>query len=151
MQKKSLLLVLSLSLLFIGAASTAKAQDIPYRINDKQVEQVMRRLKRDSDRYRKSVDTALDHSRLDGTNREDDINAFVKDFEKETATLYSRFKDHKSVASDVQSVLDRASRIEGFMRRHEHLSNKAERDWSTVRVDLDELAHAYNVTWSWGS
>ena len=151
MQKKSMLVVMSLLLVFIGTGSLAQGQEVPYRISDKQVEQVMRRLKRDSDRFRKSLDSALDRSRLDGTNREDDINAFVKAYDKETATLYERFKDHKSVASDVQAVLDRAASIEGFMHRHQFRNGKAERDWSTVRVDLDELAHDYNVTWAWGT
>lgn len=153
MQKKSMLVGMSLLLvvMLMGSLAQARAQEIPYRISDKQVEQVMHRLKRDSDRFRKSLDSALDHSRLDGTNREDDINAFVKDFDKDTAALYSRFKDHKSVATDVQTVLDRASRIEGFMHRHQFRNARAERDWSTVRADLDQLAQAYSVTWTWGT
>jgi hypothetical protein len=151
MQKKSMLVVISALLVFLGSGVLAQAQEIPYRISDKQVEQLMHRLKRDSARFRKSLDSALDRSRLDGTNREDDINSFVKDFDKETATLYSRFKDHKSVASDVQTVLDRASRIERFMHRQRFRNGKAERDWSTVRLDLDQLAQAYNVTWTWGT
>lgn len=149
--QKTFVAVFSLLLLFISASVLANGQEVPYRINDKQVEQTMHRLKRDTDRFRKSVDSALDHSRLDGTNREDDINAFVKDYDKETATLYSRFKDHKSVSSDVQTVLDRAAKIEGFMNRHHALAGRAERDWATVRADLDQLAHAYNMTWTWGT
>lgn len=128
----------------------AQAQEVPYRINDKQVEQSLKRLKKDSDRFRKSLDSSLDRSRLNGTNREDDINAFVKDFDKETGTLYDRFKDHKSVAGDVETVLDRASRIERFMHRQQFRNGKAEHDWSVIRADLDQLAQAYNVTWNWG-
>ena len=154
MQKKSVLAVISLVLTLLGTRAlvqAAQAKDVPYRISDRDVEQSLHRLKRDSDKYRKSLDSALDRSRLDGTKREDDINAFVKDFDKETARLYSRFKDHKSVASDVQTVLDRAASIEGFMHRHQFRNGKAERDWSTVRADLDQLAEAYNVTWMWRS
>jgi len=110
---------------------------------------MLHRLRRDSDKFKKSVDSALDKSSLNGTNREDDINAFVKDFYKESDNLYDRFKDHKSVSGDVQNVLDRASRIDGFMHRHQFRNNKAERDWNAVRADLDQLAEAYNVTWTW--
>ena len=148
--KQKLILVVSLVFLLVAFPSTSGAQEVPYRVSDKQVERSMHRLKQDADKFRKSLDSALDRSRLDGTNREDDINAFVKDFDKETARLYDRFKDHKSVASDVQTVLDRASRIEGFMHRHQFRNGKAERDWSAVRADLDQLAQAYNVTWTWG-
>ena len=111
----------------------------------------MHRLKRDSDRFRKSLDSSLDRSRLNGTHREDDINAFMKDFYKESDRLYDRFKDHKSVGSDVETVLQRAADIDRFMSRHEFRSDKAQRDWSVIRGDLDELARAYNVTWSWGA
>jgi len=150
MQKKSVLAIICLVFMLMSTRSLAQAQDVPYRISDRDVERSLNRLKRDADKFRKSLDSALDRSRLDGTSREDDINAFVKDFDKETARLHSRFKDHKSVASDVQSVLDRAASIEGFMHRHQFRNGKAERDWSTVRADLDQLAQAYNVTWTWG-
>jgi hypothetical protein len=136
-------------LLVVMSAGTLFGQEVPYRISDRQVEQLMHRLKKDSDRFRKSLDSSLDRSRLDGTKREDNINAFVKDFDKESARLYERFKDHKSVGGDVQSVLERAAEIERFMRNHQFRNGRAERDWSAVRADLDELAQAYNVTWNW--
>ncbi len=144
-----LLIGLVLAITSAGSLTSVKAQDVPYRISDKEVEQIMHRLKKDSDKFRGSLDSALDRSTLDGTNREDDINAFVSDFEKETSRLYDRFRDHKSVASDVQTVLERAARIEGFMHRHQFRSDKASRDWNSVRIDLDDLAHAYNVSWNW--
>ena len=146
MYKKSLVV----AIMFFAVSVCVQAQDVPYRINDKQVEQSLKHLKKDSDRFRKSLDSSLDRSRLNGTNREDDINAFVKDFDKETARLYDRFKDHKSVSSDVQTVLDRAVRIERFMHRQQFRNGKAEHDWAVVRADLDQLAQAYNVTWNWG-
>jgi hypothetical protein len=146
MFKKSLIMLAAVAIM---SAGTIYGQEVPYRVSDRQVEQLMHRLKKDSDRFRKSLDSSLDRSRLDGTNREDDINAFVKDFDKESARLYDRFKDHKSVGSDVQTVLDRAVRIERFMHNHQFRNGRAERDWSTVRADLDELAQDYSVTWNW--
>jgi hypothetical protein len=151
MFKKSLLVVVGLLLAVMSMSKAAQAQDLAYRMSDREVAQIMHRLQKDSDKFRKSLDSALDRSRLDGTNREDDINAFMKDFEKSTTNLYHRFKDHKSVAGDVQNVLDRAARIEQFMRRQQFRNGRAERDWSSVRGDLDQLAQAYSVTWNWGA
>jgi len=151
MYKKSTLIAISLLFAMTGICSLAQGQETPYRISDKQVEQSLKRLKKDADRFRKDLDSALDRSRLDGTNREDDINAFVKDFDKATSNLYERFKDHKSVSGDVQAVLDRAARIEQFMRRQQFRNGKAQRDWSVVRADLDQLSQEYNVTWNWGT
>jgi len=122
----------------------------PYRLNDKQVKRVMQQLKKDTGKFRKSFDSSLDKSRLNGTRREDDINKFLKNYEDATERLYSRFKDNKSVGSDVEAVLDGAAEIDRFMTRR-LASERAERDWAAVRQDLRQLAEAYNVTWRWWS
>jgi len=123
--------------------------DIPYRVTDKEVEEIIHRIEHQSDVFRQSLDTALDKSRFDGSRREDDINAFVKEFYKETKTLHDHFDHHKSTTSDVQTVLDRAAQIDQFMRRN-RLRKPAQNDWSILRSNLDELARVYNVTWRWG-
>lgn len=123
--------------------------DIPYRLSDKEVEQVIHRIENESDRFRSSLDSALYKSRFNGSRQEDDINTFVKDFYSETKRLHDHFDGHKSTGADVQSVLDRAARIDDFMRRH-RLTKKAQNDWTALRANLDELARVYNVTSRWG-
>jgi hypothetical protein len=127
----------------------AAVSDVPYRISDKEVEQTIHRIEKQSDRFRSALDAALDKSRLDGTRREDDINAFVKDFYAETKTLHEHFDHHKSTGADVQSVLDRGLRIDDFMRRA-RLKRNVEKEWSDLKLNLDELARVYGVTWRWG-
>lgn len=125
--------------------------NLPYRITDKEVEELIHRIESQSDTFRHSLDSALDRSRLNNTRREDDINAFVKEFYKETKRLHDNFDHHKSTANDVRTVLDRAAQIDQFMRRN-RLRNDREalRDWAQLRTLLDELAGVYNVTWRWG-
>src|SRR5436190_9792826 len=137
------------SLLLVTTAATAQIEGQPYRLSDKDVEKIIHRVEQQSDRFRSSLDAALDKSRFNGSNREDDINAFVKDFYKETKTLHDHFDHHKSTTPDVQTVLERAARIDGFMRRYP-LSARAQEDWSTLKTNLDELATAYNAaSWRW--
>ncbi len=119
-----------------------------YRVNDKQVESLLSQIELNAGRFRKSLDSALDRSRLDDTNREDNINQFVKDFEAATDRLEDRFGKKQSAAGDVEEVLNRAMLIDNFMRRH-RLSSRAQEDWNGLRRNLDELALAYNVTWRW--
>ncbi|HET6855202.1 MAG TPA: hypothetical protein VFH46_23080 [Pyrinomonadaceae bacterium] len=138
------------ALMLAGLSVVAQAQDAPYRMSDKDVQKAMKQLKKDTEKFRKSLDSSLDRSRLNGTNQEDRINDFLHDYEKATERLYDRFKDNKSVAADVETVLDGAARIDQFMRRHSP-TGRAERDWSAVRGDLRRLAEAYNVTWRWWS
>jgi len=133
-----------------GDWRTRPVADLPYRVSDKQVEEILHRIESQSDEFRKSLDRALDKSRLDGTQREDDINSFVKDFYKETKVLHDHFDSHKSTASDVQTVLNRAGQIEQFMRRNRLRNDQdARRDWATLRGYLDELARVYSVNWRW--
>jgi hypothetical protein len=128
--------------------SQAQVTGQPYRVSDKDVERILRRIEQQSDRFRSSLDASLDRSRLNSTNREDDINSFVKDFYDQTKRLRDRFDDRQSTSPDVEAVLDRAARIDDFVRRS-RLSSKAQEDWSTLKSNLDELASAYNVSWRW--
>ena len=131
-----------------GTVITGSPVSLPYRVSDKEVERILHRIEDQSGKFRSSLDSALDRSRLNDTDREDDINAFIKEFDQEVKRLHDRFDDHKSVAGDVQSVLDRAARIDSFMHRR-GLGEKAQNEWSALRVNLDELAEAYTVTWRW--
>ena len=148
MHNKRVLTVIHVLILVASFAIVAQAQDAPYRLNDKEVKKLMAQLKKDTGRFRKSFDSSLDRSRLNGSNREDNINRFLKNYEDATERLYSRFKDNKSVGADVEAVLDGANEIDRFMTRR--LANeRAERDWDAVRQDLRRLAEAYNVSWRW--
>ena len=148
MRNKRMLIVFNVLMLLAGFSVVARAQDAPYRLSDKDVKKLMAQLKKDTGRFRKSLDSSLDRSRLNGTNREDDINRFLKNYEDSTERLYSRFKDNKSVGADVEAVLDGAAELDRFMTRR-LASERAERDWAAVRDDLRRLADAYNVSWRW--
>jgi hypothetical protein len=117
-------------------------------LNDKDIEKIIKRIEQQSDRFRSSLDEALDKSRFNGTNREDDINSFIKDYYEQTKRLRDHFDKRHSATADVEAVLDRAARIDDFMRRN-RLSSKAQDNWSTLKSNLDELASAYNVSWRW--
>lgn len=138
----SVALVLALA----GLSMTAQAQRRPYRITDRQVEQLITRIENRTNTFRSTLDATLDRSRIDGTREEDDINRLVGDFENATNQLRDRFNSRRSAAADVQNVLDQASLIDSFMRRN-RVGVRAERDWASLRVDLNELARVYGVSW----
>lgn len=122
--------------------------NMPYRVTDREVDALIRRIETRSDQFRNDLDTALDRSRYDGTRAEDNINQFVKDFESSTNQLRSRFNSRNSATADVENVLRQATYIDDFMRR-QTLSNRAENDWTQLRTDLTQLASIYNVAWNW--
>ena len=149
MLNKRVLMIINVLIVLASFSVVIKAQ-APYRLSDKEVKRLLEQLKKDTGRFRKSLDSSLDKSLLNGTRREDDINRFMKNYENSTERLYNRFKDHKSVSADVETVLDGAAEIDQFMTRR-RASERAERDWATVRQDLRQLAEAYNVSWRWWS
>src|SRR5215210_7478414 len=135
-------------MLSLGLASAQAQTQRPYRISDRQVENVLRRVETDADRFRSSFSMALDRSRWNGTSTEDQLNTYVQNFETATDQLRSRFDARNAAAADVENVLRQAAFLNDFMMRN-RLNVQAANDWATLRADLDALARAYNVTWDW--
>jgi hypothetical protein len=147
--RQTISLALVIALVGIGLTATqAQMQRRPYRMNDRQVGELIRRVETSADNYRATLAAALDRSTYNGTSTEDDFNRFVQNFETATDQLRDRFDRRVSVAADVENVLRQASVINDFMQRN-RLNRRAESDWTLVRTDLDALARAYNVTWDW--
>ena len=146
---KTISTVLAIAMLTLGLAGATQAQvQRPYRINDRQVNNLIRRVENGADRFRLSVDQALDGSTLNGTRTEDEINGYIRDFEQATDQLRGRFNSRNSVAADVENVLQRAAFINEFMARN-RLNARAQNEWNALRSDLNALAGAYNVVWDW--
>lgn len=112
------------------------------------VKRILKSLEENTDRFTKSLDSALDHSRINGTHTEDEINAYVHDFEEATDRLKDRYEDRGQAPNSAREVLIRARNINTFMRRY-RLGPKAEGDWQIVRSDLNALARAYGIRWRW--
>ena len=133
-----------LTLLIISTGSTL-AQRTWYRGNPRQI---IKELETDTDRYKSSLDDALDRSRLNGSRAEDEINQFVKRFEEATDRLRDRAEDREYAPNLAREILERGRSINAFMRRH-RLGGKAESDWVQVRNDLNRLANTYYLNWRW--
>lgn len=143
-------LIMSVFILFAFAilSVSVQAQRRPNRVSDRQVRVILQRLERSSTRFRGTLDTALDGSRIDGTRAEDDLNSIVRDFDNATTQLKDRFGHRRDVASDVDNVLRRAAPINDFMNRN-GVNAQTQNAWTSVRSDLSSLANVYGVSWQW--
>ena len=149
MKSKNLITALMAIVLLTGMSFTAVANQRRYRVNEREVRGLLSRIETGADRFRKSLDHALDRSRIDGSRQEDNINQFVKDFEEATNRLRDRVNDNnRAAASDAEEVLKRARVIDSFMRR-QHLESRAENDWTRLRGDLNKLARLYRISSRW--
>jgi len=113
-----------------------------YAQSDQDVRHLLKRLEDNADRFRSSLDHALDHSSLNGSRTEDEINSYVHSFEKATDRLKHDYEKHGSDPDNAREVLLRGRYIECFMRNHD-LGIKAKGDWQVVRNDLDAWERFY--------
>ena len=143
--KSAITLATLLTITLLASITNTFAQRPWYRGN---VREIIRDLETDTDRFKSSLDRALDHSRLNGSRAEDEINDFVKRFEEATDRLRDRAEDRQAAPGLTREVLNRGRSINAFMRSH-RLGGDAESDWARVRSDLNRLANAYYVNWRW--
>lgn len=144
--KSPILLIVSAMLLISTTVNTLAQRQRPwYRGN---VREIIRQLESDTDRFKESLDSALDRSTIDGTRAEDEINEYVKRFEEATDRLRDRSEDREFAPNAAREVLARGRSINVFMRTH-RLGGRAESDWARVRNGLNRLSNAYNIGWRW--
>jgi hypothetical protein len=102
-----------------------------------------------ADKYKLTLDAALDKSVLNNTKTEDEINGVNADFRKATRRLEDNRKND-SAADDAKEVLVRGKRINDFLVKHsEKLTPEVQSSWAAVRADLDRLARLYSIDFQW--
>ncbi len=148
MTRRSHIVALAAVFALAGVSVIVAAQQRPNRVSDQQVGDLLRRMDSGIAAFRASFDQAINRSRINGSRAEEDINQSVNDFKQATDRLRDRVQNGRAGTTDVEDVLRRASLIDGFMTSNA-LEAAAERDWRSLRGDLDELARAYGVNWNW--
>lgn len=121
---------------------------LPYTTSDRILGNLLTGLETKTDGYKRSMNTALDSSVLNNTRSENAIQTYITEFENATDALKQNFDSRRSTKADVENVLSRAYYIDSFMRDYRFTTN-AERDWRSIRTDLDTLSNYYNVSWNW--
>lgn len=113
-------------------------------------ENLLRDIDKDARYFQRSLDRALDDSRLDGTRQEDNLNQIAKDLRNYTDRLKDDFNDNKPIRDDVEQVLSTAQRIEDSINRRRSSRNSKDywedvrRDWDALRTNLNRLQDIAN-------
>src|SRR5690348_12940712 len=125
-----------------------QAQQQPNRNNTRPVGSMLQRLERSSSRFRNSLNLALVQKSVDQTRPQNDVSTFEYGFELAIKQFRDQFTRRLAVATDVESILQKASPINSFITQN-HLNPRVKNDWTLVRTDLNTLANAYGVSWQW--
>ena len=131
--------------LFSDAQAQRRARGRAYTKN--QVNAIIQRVETRSDDFVGALDKALDNSKLDGTDREDELNRQAKRMETTIDDLrreFDRKESYYETKPEVIKVLAIANDINNTMQRR-RLGGNAERMWAALRFDLNTLAGVYSL------
>jgi hypothetical protein len=118
-------------------------------VGEADIKNLLQHLEDMADKYKLTLDAALDNSPLNNTSAEDEINAVNADFRKLTRRLEDNRKND-SAPEDAKAVLISGKRINDFLEKHrEKLTPEVQSSWVAVRTDLDRLARLYAINWQW--
>lgn len=116
------------------------------RYDYREVRDSVRRLKDVSGRLERDLDRALDHSRVDGSRREDRINQIARDFHRAADDLKDRFgdgRDPNRSQNEARRVFDIASQLSRVIQRTGLYDNRVAGDWSQIQQELNIIGDAY--------
>jgi len=136
-----------LAVLLIVAGDAAAQDRYRKKYNKKQVDNIIRQLESSSNDFRRNFDRALDRSRIDGTEREDNFNSRVRRFEESLNTLrgeVNRRDDWWESRNNVQQMLE-AARPVSVMMNNRRLGGNLESQWRRLRRNVNKLAGTYNL------
>ncbi len=117
-----------------------------YPTSTASIRDLVRRIQTHTNELRTSTQNAAER----GNYRVNDLNQLMASFDAATIQLDRRLSTRRATASDARLVLDRATAIDSFFVAN-RVGMGIQRDWQTLRADLDQLARAYNLNWQWNT
>jgi hypothetical protein len=145
--RSTLKLIMLLIAAWWSAHALAQGVDRGVVYTKADVERIIKRVETQSDGFRTAVDRRLDNSRLDGSEREDVINAQVRQLETRLDVLRAKFDRSDrwgETRAEVRDVLAAARDVQIAMYRGP-FGRTLMGEWRSLKADLNRLAGIYNL------
>lgn len=142
--RKTILMALLVMLATAGMANNSMAQ---YSASEQTIRDLVQRIQTRTETLERTVQNA---SSAQGNYRVDDLNRLISDFGAATNQLDRRLASRRATSADARVVMDRAGLIDNFFLNN-RLGYASQREWQSLRSDLDQLARVYNLNWQWTS
>jgi len=116
--------------------------------DDRYLRNSVQQLDRLAKDFENDMDRALDHSRADGTRREDEINNVVKDFRRAVGNLKSRVgngRDLDRSMNEAERVLQLADQVDRYGARR--LDSRTSSEWSQIQSELRTISDVYGLNY----
>lgn len=111
------------------------------RVNDKDMQNLMRNLRDDAKSFQPSFEDAIKHSIIRKTSREKDAKELAARFVKQTEAMLNNFKRSRSAEQTLPNVLATATQINRIVSEVALNPQTASR-WEKVRAELREISNA---------
>jgi hypothetical protein len=123
------------------------------RYDERALRDSVHRLDRLAKDFERNMDRALDHSRVNGSRREDQINDQVHQFRNAVGDLKSRIgngRDLNRSADEARRVLQEGQDIERAASRTRGFDNRLWSDWSQIQRELRFISDVYGFRYNGG-
>ena len=121
------------------------------RYDDRGLRDSVQRLDRLAKDFERDMDRALDRSRANGSNREDQINNQVHQFRDAVGDLKSRVgngRDLNRSSNEARRVLQEADQLDRFARRG--FDGRTSSEWSQIQQELRYISNVYGFGYGGG-
>jgi len=122
------------------------------RYDDRGLRDSVNRLDRVSKDFERDMDRALDHSRVNGSNREDRINDQVHAFRNAVRDLKSSVgngRDLNRSSDEARRVLQEADQLDRSARRG--FDGRTSSEWSQIQSELRYISNVYGFRYNGGN
>jgi len=114
------------------------------RINDKDLENLMRNLKEDAKSFRSPFSSALKKSSIRKTSQAKNAENLAASFEKQTEALLNNFKETKQGDANLSAVQSTAQQLGTAVSSYQ-LSPQVETRWDKIQTELQQVLSAYGM------
>ncbi len=123
------------------------------RYDERALRDSVHRLDKLAKDFERDIDRALDHSRANGSRREDQINGEVHQFRNAVGDLKSRIgngRDLNRSADEARRVLEEGQQLDRAVSRTRGFDNRVASDWSQIQNELRFISDAYGFRYNGG-
>lgn len=124
---------------FLGGSVIAQT-----RVNDKDIEAMMKNLNQDAKKFTKSFNSGITKTSIRGTSREKESKQMVKVFEQQTADMLKNFKKNKKAEAEMQLVLRSADQIAQLLKEVQ-LDQLTVSNWQKLDEELNLLSKGLGI------
>lgn len=132
-------MLMTLFFAFLGGYVIAQT-----RVNDKDIEAMMKNLNQDAKKFTKSFNSGITKTSIRGTSREKESKQMVKVFEQQTADMLKNFKKNKKAEAEMQLVLRSADQIAQLLKEVQ-LDQLTVSNWQKLDEELNLLSKGLGI------